>query len=173
MSEQLITEARELASRATDGPWNGTKFGYLVRGHDPMKNVLGNIKDECNLEFIARSRTLLPEMADAMEKAEAELSALREAGRWIPVSKKLPEDDPEIPMHREISFEFCTVLAVGFYAGSDKPSVSQTNRLINRRTGIEYIDSAAKTLDEWYWGGTFERITHWMPLPAAQEQKGE
>lgn len=98
------------------------------------------------------------------------LEAAENACRWIPVSEKLPEDDPDIPKHSESHFEFCTIMAAGYYAGSDKLSVCQTNRMINRRTGIEYVDREAKVLDEWYWGSSFERVTHWMPLPEAPEE---
>ena len=93
----------------------------------------------------------------------------RRTGGWIAVTEKLPEDDPDISRYSDSHFEFCTVMAAGFYAGSNRLSVGQVNRLINYRTGIEYIDRVAKTLDEWYWGGSFEKVTHWMPMPQGPE----
>ena len=120
---------------------------------------------------LAWYKTEVGRLCDALEKAHDEIERLWNVTRWIPVTERLPEEDPRVPKHSEPHFEFCTVIATGFYAGSDKPSVSQTNRLINHRTGIEYIDSQAKVLDAWYWGGSFEKVTHWQPLP--EPPKGE
>lgn len=107
------------------------------------------------------------------DKIEAIAAWNRRSGGWISVKERFPEGDPDIPRYSNPHFEFCTVMATGFYAGSGKPSVGLVNRLINHRTGIEYIDRVAKTLDEWYWGGSFERVTHWMSLPEPPEGVGK
>jgi hypothetical protein len=91
----LITEARELCEGATDGPWEWTvsnDFGSELEAEN-LKGVIGLEDDypgypECgehlimNLSkadaaFIARSRTLIPELCDALEKAEAEIEKLK------------------------------------------------------------------------------------------------
>ena len=62
----LITEARELCERATPGPWESGNYGAVC-----LKSGfrLGNIEGSGNAVFIARSRTLIPELCDALEKA--------------------------------------------------------------------------------------------------------
>lgn len=96
----LITEARELCEKATPGPWE-EGYGKGVTGPTSacfaeIKNKSGMgmvskpgevfagefysgvicmtaIKRTYDATFIARSRTLIPELCDALEKAEAEL----------------------------------------------------------------------------------------------------
>lgn len=94
----LITEARELCERATPGPWESGSYGAVC-----LKSgfKLGNIEGSGNADFIARSRTLIPELCDALEKAEAEIARLREAQRWIPVTGRLPERHQTVLAHYE------------------------------------------------------------------------
>ena len=63
--KDLITEARELCERATPGPWEAGSYGAVC-----LKSgfKLGNIEGSGNAAFIARSRTLIPELCDALEK---------------------------------------------------------------------------------------------------------
>jgi hypothetical protein len=86
--KNLITEARELCEKATPGPWEAGGYGAVC-----LKSgfKLGNIEGTGNAAFIARSRTLIPELCDALEKANAEIERLRKAQRWIPVTED--EDD--------------------------------------------------------------------------------
>lgn len=71
----LITEARELCAAATPGQWkrhdtadyaeihNGDTWGKAL---SPIA-LVGYSEDA---DFIARSRTLIPELCDALEKAQ-------------------------------------------------------------------------------------------------------
>jgi len=81
--KDLITEARELCERATPGPWRTKDRGAYIEIHDnntwakalsPFAHVEGDESD--NAAFIARSRTLIPELCDALEKANAEMERL-------------------------------------------------------------------------------------------------
>jgi hypothetical protein len=69
----LITEARELCEKATPGPWEAT-FGMDCRAFIKTPNEDSDFKlyNHADAAFIARSRTLIPELCDALEKAEAE-----------------------------------------------------------------------------------------------------
>ena len=71
----LITEARELCERATPGPWIRSKFGLNILTHDSeistaTQKYTGDsayVADQmailnANAAFIARSRTLIPEL---------------------------------------------------------------------------------------------------------------
>jgi hypothetical protein len=76
--KDLITEARELCAVATPGQWkrhdtadyaeihNGDTWGKAL---SPIA-LVGYTEDA---DFIARSRTIIPELCDALEKAQAEI----------------------------------------------------------------------------------------------------
>ena len=96
-----------------------------------------------------------------------------EIPRWIPVGERLPEDDPNIQKYTDPHMEFCSVIAYGFYPGNGKEGVSPVNRMIVRPTGIDYIDRQAGKLNEWYWGNGFEKVTHWMPMPAVPKEEND
>ena len=94
MTNELITEARELCEKATPAPWEWdiNRDDSCSIEADRMRNViyLEDIYPGCpecgehlvmNIEkadakFIARSRTLIPELANALEKANAEIERL-------------------------------------------------------------------------------------------------
>lgn len=80
----LITEARELCEKATPGPWkvktnrhpnlNGTPWGWI-------EGAQGNIcwsgnQSKLDAMLMSRSRTLIPELCDALEKAQGNLDAV-------------------------------------------------------------------------------------------------
>ena len=93
--KDLITEARELCERATPGLWQvklhsedyGQGYGEITNFVD-MGGTLLKIGVADTAEkyteystfstFIARSRTLISELCDALEKAQAEVERLRE-----------------------------------------------------------------------------------------------
>lgn len=81
----LITEARELCEKATQGPWESGNYGAVC-----LKSgfKLGNIEGTGNAAFIARSRTLIPELCDALEKY-----------RWIPVTERLPKTEKPVQVY--------------------------------------------------------------------------
>ena len=69
----LLSEARKLDAEATPGPWRAE--GCMIRAsqRDYIANVYKGKDDEDkhDRDFIARARTLLPQLADALEQAEA------------------------------------------------------------------------------------------------------
>ena len=88
---ELVAEARKLDAEATKGPWevvtisdgwNGKTLA-IKRKNDALKEpyvcsgwgsfACGLDIEPVNAAFIARARTLLPKLADALEKAEAVL----------------------------------------------------------------------------------------------------
>ena len=76
---------------------------------------------------------------------------------WIPVTERLPEDDPTVKKHIEgEKFGFLTVLV---YNGV----VKETNRFFSNepRYGLPKTNG-------WEWASS--NVTHWMPLP--QPPKG-
>jgi anti-sigma factor ChrR (cupin superfamily) len=93
---QLVTEARALCRDATEAPWMAIDKGNSVPSHTiikvpyeggPRVNIASGISPKTgNAAFIARSRTLLPEMADEIERLEAELATLtadiEAVGEW-------------------------------------------------------------------------------------------
>ena len=90
---------------------------------------------------------------------------------WISVDDRLPEQDGTLGWHKDSSLEFVSVLACGYSSeDSEKPYVSEVNRLCQKTTGIEYLDSRCAALDEWRWSVKFHRITHWMPMPEPPEE---
>lgn len=77
---------------------------------------------------------------------------------WISVEDRLPEDDPNIKKHVEgEKFGFLTVLV---YNGV----VKQTNRFFCNVPQLGFPQT-----DGWEWAPM--NVTHWMPLPAAPEEK--
>jgi len=74
----LIKRARELAEKATPGPWDNrcrefsnserprhvwAEYGWIASIYSPLDSSVPDA------EFIAESRTLVPALADALEKA--------------------------------------------------------------------------------------------------------
>jgi hypothetical protein len=141
----LITEARELCSKATPGLWQvklhnedyGQGYGEITNFVDMGGTLLKiGVADtaEKYIEystlstFIARSRALISELCDALEKY-----------RWILVTERLPE------------IRCVEVLAI------DKKGVLMAS-----------VDRSADGV----WFGTNRAIsgdvTHWMPLPSME-----
>lgn len=88
---RLVKEARELDATATKGPWiveTTTEAGHYVSGPDRVLASLGDntpqplwdddgvMHDEDNARFIARARSLLPALADAVERLQGERDEL-------------------------------------------------------------------------------------------------
>lgn len=172
----LITEARELCERATSGPWkvvDGKSFGVQSEN----KNIASCFKRE-NEIFIARSRTLIPELCDALENTEkqlqeqfdktgawleeynemkialenanAEIEQLREAQRWIPVTERLPTG--------------CGYyLSVVERIAPDELGGNNTRVKIMRWLGADW--RYPTHIPKWINEAITETVTHWMPLP--------
>jgi DNA-dependent RNA polymerase auxiliary subunit epsilon len=86
--DALIAEVRELDAKATPGPWQPAFPGIDDSIHDPVVSleekggpwmeyqVLAIKQDD--VTFIARSRTLLVQLADALERADNECAVRHE-----------------------------------------------------------------------------------------------
>jgi hypothetical protein len=72
---------------------------------------------------------------------EEERDALKEAGRWIPVEERLPEDGR---WSMVIDCEYPTRIFIGVYEPEER----------------EFYDHAGDSI-----GSPDRHITHWMPLP--------
>lgn len=96
----LITEARELCEKAGPAPWRKTVANTLVDGKG--KAIFFEPEGTPNAAFIARSRTLIPELCDALEAANAHVAALNRAiqdGRaFLLEHRPLPEGYEESPL---------------------------------------------------------------------------
>ncbi len=73
----LIAEARELCEKATRDPWTKNGLSVVAEGRGVIANIptpsKGGVFDcSDNVEFIARSHTLLPLLADKLEALEKE-----------------------------------------------------------------------------------------------------
>lgn len=72
-ADDLIKRARELDKAATQGPWVTPNYPDVVEStseHVIAEVCTGNYEDDAR--FIAESRTLLPQLADALESAQKE-----------------------------------------------------------------------------------------------------
>ncbi len=84
MSNDLITEARELCEKATPGPWGYDGMHNEVHCHEDYFLIVSELRESPheelldefghtynpNFALIARSRTIIPELCDALEKAQ-------------------------------------------------------------------------------------------------------
>lgn len=85
----LIIEARELCEKATPGPWEYRDNGFdgVIYGADDTRIVggepcEGRIEPGPDAQFIAASRTLVPQLCDALEAAEKENEGLKNILRF-------------------------------------------------------------------------------------------
>ena len=87
---------------------------------------------------------LLNKAAESIERLTAENAALREKQRWIPVTERLPERDVQV---------------LGWY--KDNP-FSQYRHEVVAWNGNGWVFVYAHRY--------VTNVTHWMPLPGAQEE---
>lgn len=74
----IIREARELCERATPGPWDH-KITAVYKGQTAVR-ICGDFDDfDADARFIARSRTLIPELLDLLAERDAEIARLTKA----------------------------------------------------------------------------------------------
>ena len=81
MSNELITEARELCEKAIGKEWvmyEWEQQNYSINTNKFREpGICADVFDINVAKFIARSRTLVPELANALEKANAEIERLQ------------------------------------------------------------------------------------------------
>ena len=88
----LVEEAEKLSTQATPGPWCHNRYGVnnwpgpdaptrlMELLHNDDKDDEQNVRDA---EFIARARTMVPELAAALRRAETERdAALKQSAAW-------------------------------------------------------------------------------------------
>lgn len=78
MHEELIVKAREICKDATPGPWYAD--GWAI-WDDEVEEFRALHDTNPDAAFIAASRNLVPDLADALEQAQP---------KWIPVTERLP-----------------------------------------------------------------------------------
>lgn len=157
----LIKEADELCEGATPGPWKRHDTSDYAEIHDshtwgkslPPLALVGHAD---NAAFIARSRSLVPALADALKSANAEIARLTEAERWIPVSERLPE-------------ERGYYLAVVHRTAPDELGGNETRIRIMQWMGEDW--RYAYHVPEWINREITDTVTHWMPLPEPPESR--
>ena len=148
----LITEARELCAAATPGPWeyrNGTDDGGTpyneVVAKCPCCGLIASchpVAGDGDAAFIARSRTLIPALCDALE-----------AYRWIPVTERLPE---EAGSYLVYDHEWSNG---DFLPKYDDYKVRVMRFLDSRKWCFPVCPAKRCEAD------TNRVVTHWMPLP--------
>lgn len=157
----LIAEGRELCANASPGPWKYYDDGFdgmikdaegkIVAGGEPREGRLE--PDNPNQILITRSRTIIPELCDALEAANAEVERLKDVNCWISVADRLPE----------INFpdDSSDSVLIAIHYKEDKP-------LDTPEICVGYI------LEGEWWSHTEhdchsirdgDNVTHWMPVP--------
>lgn len=189
-TKNIITEARELCEKATPGPWMGLRAAYedcLLIKCDKDEYLMS----QHDVAFIARSRTLIPELCDALEKAQADLMRYRGAERdgrllVLPCNEALelefaidliPELCDALEKYRWIPVTERLPTGCGYYLSvveriaPDELGGNNTRVKIMRWTGEDWRYSVH--IPEWINEAITETVTHWMPLPAAPEKGAE
>lgn len=176
--KDLITEARELCERA-----------------EILVNELHTERIDYNTEYLPLIDAIqtIPELCDALERAEAEIEKMkpfytiaddtfkhwenaayamrddeRKKHRWIPVTERLPEIDVAVlVLHTYQRDEYSPITIGRLYQPCDKRrNPYWTFVSIQASDGAVYNDGT-----DFICPGS-EYVTHWMPLPAPPEEGG-
>ena len=107
----LITEARELCSKATRGPWevktnrhpnlNGTPWGWI-------EGAQGNIcwsgnQSKLDAMLMSRSRTIIPELCDALEKAQEQIESVHKALDFAETQRQRSKNYTELAINNGLA----------------------------------------------------------------------
>ena len=108
-------------------------------------------KDKATLEIM----DLCMEAALALEQLQAENEKLKaQVPRWIPVEERLPEGDEQV-----------LVFSLDEYLGTTQHELAKRRFCV--RTGWNWYVYSDE-LEGWI--STYNRVTHWMPLPKAPKE---
>ena len=105
-TEKLIAEARELDRRATPGPWFNFGDWMIHTESNAEKNgiihekTIGSVKAQ-NAEYIARSRTLIPALCDALEQVQATLEQTWEWDMYKAAQKEIERLRKELAAYED------------------------------------------------------------------------
>lgn len=154
---ELIQQARELCEKATPGPWEAKTNSYPQCNGEPwgwIRGVSGHItwsgnSGQANAAFIAASRTLVPQLCDALEAMTARAEKAEAKNRWIPVSEKLPEASE--------------------YRNGNRYKSMDSNELVPFLVCCEDTELPFRAFyDGKNWGDGWSKldVICWMPLPA-------
>ena len=164
---ELIQQAREIAAKATQGPWEAGLYQSVSAAYYKICNSA----TDGDAAFIAASRTLVPQLCDALEAAEKEtkhyqtlasqskdLTARAEKAeaenRWIPVNKRLPK--------------------ITEYRNENRYKSMDSNELVPFLVCCKDTEIPFRAFyDGKNWGDGWNKlkVTHWMPLPEMPKEE--
>lgn len=187
-TEKLIAEAREIDRMATPGPWRRHDTDSYAEihngdtwGKDLSPIALVGCADDAN--FIARSRTLLPALCDALEQAQATLEQTWEWDMYKAALKEIERLRKELAALASESVKRDIALAkleaevmAAIEAQNAQRWIPVTERL-PEHNGFVLVITDNGTCEPfvgwmrndkvWFANGfcIVNNVTHWQPLP--------
>lgn len=119
---------------------------------------------------LGRHMGIMDIAADALEEL-TRCANPEDKAQWVPVSKRLPENDETLPRFTDSTIELTSVLACGHLDGDEKLSVQEVNRLLIKKTGIKQLD--INYTGKWEWSNCFKEVLYWQPLPQPPKESAE
>lgn len=190
--KELITEARELCEKAAAGPWRQSTSALIVdaKGRALFFEPCG----KANAALVMRSRTLIPELCDALENTEKQLQEqFDKTGAWLEEynEMKIALEKAE-EQNKQLMHEVCKLACES--VERDKALARLEAEVLAARDSMCWIPVAERLPEEKDADRlgfiiahsasmgqstvcTYHHIfdddvtTHWMPLPAPE--KGE
>jgi hypothetical protein len=108
----LITEARELCEKATPGKWHwegellltdAEQFLVLKPYYDDDTDNVSTCVMPYDAAFIARSRTLIPELCDALEKANAQIESIHKSLDFAETQRQKSKNYTELAINNGLA----------------------------------------------------------------------
>ena len=107
-ADEIVRTARELCEKATPGPWRRHDTADYAEihngdtwGKDLSPIALVGHTDDAN--FIARSRTLIPELCDALEKAEEQIERVHKALDFAETQRQRSKNYTELAINNGLA----------------------------------------------------------------------